>query len=250
MFNRRIGLVFVLVFVVMISGAWATATSNSTAQMGWPVSIAGPTDWHSKKSASGASAWAGGDGEMNDDIMPSWANTQVSSYAAGFASGTAHASSVELYESVTATVGGIGGTYEAFADAIARRDGFFVAGYSGWVTASSFCSLCQNLTTELVGETADGSSVATLYLVNATTSEFSVSSDEMTNSVADGNTFIDSRNGALSVSVWFNQGDEGYFLSEVSNFAAATMVPEPLSLSLLFGGTTLFFLRNRRKNSC
>lgn len=225
-----------------VATVMALATSNSQATMNWPVSIAGNISWTSRETLSHAFAANNLTSDQDEVIVPGWGQTTNASAIVSMASGYAETTATRLYEEVWASCDGVT-VSEAFADAGARRQGYFTASTSGYVTVTAWYSLGQSLTTELPGETAEGHSTAHLRLGNDAGWDVDVAS--LDNTVTDGQSFADSQNGSLAVQLWYNEGDIGFLEMEVFNIALA--VPEPSSIMAMSVGLGMALLRRRQR---
>ena len=199
----------------------ADAISTSQAWIDWTsLVISGAITWTEKGSES--YAWAEDETGWDEDD--------------GF-----------LYEEVSALADG--NIMGAYSDADAYRWGYFVATSDGLVEISVDYELVQKLSTENGGEWADGIAAAELWLMNEWDMYPTCDSVELYNEVFDGDSMSDSASGTLTVSVWFDTGDEGWFDVGVWN-EAYVEIPEPATIALLGLGTlSMVSVKRRRGNN-
>ncbi len=219
----------------------AVSTSTSKALIDWTsLTITGDITWGDK--GSGSYAYAEDDtGYDYDELQePEWVETSASA-SMGNSFGDAYTSDDYLYEEVYASASKTT-TTQANANAYAYRWGYFTADSAGTVEISANYSLWQELLTDCVGEFpwTSGYAEAGLYLENSDTSEWDEDIAELEITVCG----METRDGTLTVAVWFNAGDGGYFDAGVYN-DAEVQVPEPATICLLAIGS-LAFIRQRR----
>jgi len=217
------------------------ATSNSQATMDWPVSITGDIAWTSRESLSHAFAANNMTSDVEEDILPGWGTMTDASASVIMASGYAETTSNRLFEEVSAAFDAAT-VSEAFADAGARRQGYFTANSSGYVTVTAYYAIEQMLTTDMPGDIAEGHSTAQLRLGNE--SGWDVEYDSLDNTVMDGQDYVGGHDGWLTVELWFDAGEIGFLENEVTNMAFA--VPEPSCLLIMGAGLSMIMLRRRR----
>jgi hypothetical protein len=204
------------------------------------MTITGNITWTSQESLSHAFAANNITSDEDIDTVSDWNQQTVASANVTSALGLGQTASNKLYGEVSANCDGVT-VSEAFADAGARRQGYFTANVSGYVTVSASYSVTQVLRTELTGETADGHSTARLRMIDE--SGWDMQEDSFHDSVSDGLDYSNTRSGTLTVRLWYDAGETGFLECEVGSVALA--VPEPATLGLLaVGGLTL--LRRRR----
>ncbi|RKY24010.1 MAG: hypothetical protein DRP62_04715 [Planctomycetota bacterium] len=223
----------------------ADAISTSQAWIDWTsLVINGDITWTDKGSKS--YAWAEDETGWDEDLQEEqgWVDTYAyaSVYHSAYgAEGLASTDDSVLYEDVSAVADT--NIMWASSEADAYRRGDFTANSAGWITISADHFLWQELSTENEGEWATGLAVAELYLMNEWDTYPTWDSAELYNEVFDGNSISDSATGTLTVSVWFNAGDGGWFDVGVGN-KADVLIPEPMTVVLL-GLGTLGLIRRR-----
>jgi hypothetical protein len=166
----------------------------------------------------------------------------TSAYASvGVSYGDAYTSDDYLYEKVYA-IANETTTPRAYAEANAYRDGHFTADSDGLVAFSANYELWQELLTDCVGEFpwTSGYAEAGLWLTNDSTSEEDIAEAELEITVCG----TETRNGTLTVAVWFNTGDAGHFEIDVWN-DASVQIPEPATICLLSIGTLSLIRRKK-----
>jgi len=235
-----------LAVLVIAAGVRAEAVSTSDAWMDWTsLNITGDITWSDKTSYS--YAYAEDDTGWAEDYLyePGWVYTYAfASIGDSYWSyGGAETSDDYLYEQVYA-IANETTTPWAYAEAEAYRWGNFTASSDGWVEISADYELWQELSTGDVGESAYGYAGAGLWLQNYSTYEWDQDVPYLENSVWDGGYTNLSDAGTLTVAIYFNAGDSGFFQAGVYN-GAEVQIPEPATLSLL--GLGALSLVRRRK---
>jgi hypothetical protein len=243
-----------LIFAALTFGAasaYAKAISTSQALMDWTsLSITGNITWVDKGSGSHAYAEDATGWDENSDETFGWVDTYafaLISHSAVGTSGEALTDPNSLYEEVYADANEVF-TLWAQAGADAYRWGEFFANSDGPVEFSVEYELSQDLSTEYaayVTEWAYGFAGAGLYLSNDDTEDDIEDYAELENFVLGGESTSDYDSGTLTVSVWFNAGDLGFFGASVYNEAAVAL-PEPATIALL-GLGALGLTRRKRK---
>jgi hypothetical protein len=233
-----------LLVLVIAAGVRAEALSTSDAQINWTsLAITGGITWSNESSYS--YAYAADDTGWAEDYRqePGWVDTYAYAWI-GDSWGYASTDDSYLYERVYAIANEATTTW-ADAEADAYRYGNFTADSDGWVQFSADYALWQELSTGDVGEWAYGYAGAGSYLQNYSTYEWDQDMRSLENSVSDGGSLTDGDAGTLTVAVWFNAGDSGYFQAGVYN-GAEVQIPEPATLSLLSLGAVSLIRRKKR----
>jgi len=91
--------------------------------------------------------------------------------------------------------------------------------------------LAVNVSTQTPGEYAAAYVGASLGLVNMTTSIDDIDLDNFFIEVANGNAATVSASSSLSISVFFNDGDEGFFTADMSSDGSASIPSIPVASS-------------------
>ncbi len=239
-----------LAVLVIAAGVRAEAVSISDAQINWTsLTITGNITWSDK--GSGSYAYAEDDTGWAEDYHPEpgWVDTYASVWMIGNSWGCAATDDTYLYERVQ-VIANETTTPWADANADAYRWGNFTANSAGTVQFSADYALWQELSTDEVGESAYGYAQAGLLLQNYTTYyDWSQDIRSLENSVSDGGSITDWDAGTLTVTVWFNAGDSGYFQAGVYN-DAGVQIPEPATICLLgLGALSLISKKNNKKST-
>ena len=217
----------------------ASSFSNSTAWIDWnTLSIWGiDIQWDYQESYSYAEAQDPWDSPWNEDFKDYWGETSSLASvtnANGGANGTAWTNDSQLFEEVSAT--STGGDYWAGSLAKAELYGEFTALETGELTISVDYYLTQDLQTENMGESAWGDSETWLEIWKDNYVDDSYDEHFLWNEVYDGESGSWNDSGTLEVTLFFNEGDAGYFSAGVMNWAEARVsspVPEPSTMLLL-----------------
>jgi hypothetical protein len=237
-------MVICLVLTFSAASARAEAVSTSQARIDWTsLTISGDITWSNKGSES--HAYSEDDTGSDEDVQTEsgWVNT--SAFASVYhASGNADTNDKYLYEEVYAIANDAITTWASCYEVYAWRWGSFTANSNGWVKFSADYKLSQDLETGYGygNEWAYGYAEAGLYLEND--ADWDQDMPVLENEVWDGDSVTDLHKGILTVSLWFDAGNEGYFEAWVYNDADVE-VPEPTIICLL-GLGVLGLLRRKR----
>lgn len=221
---------------------WAALFSGSTSIIDWNslnISTSGMTIeyyWYGDRSE--AHAWNANSADYDYDEIRYWGNTTATAYLTN-ATGSAWTTESTIGESVAADADA--GSY-AYAG---RAAGFHVSGGSGTITISVDYQLGQEMQTNVLGDYAAGDAWTWLGLYNIDYDNNDYYLVALNNEIADGDSFSDSATGTLSVSLFFNEGDDGWFDVGAENYANTSSVPLPGSIVLMASG--LFGLAGFRK---
>ena len=220
-----------LAVLVIAAGVRAGAVSTSTSEAGidWAsLTITGDITWGDEGSESYAYAEDATDSDENYQSESEWMDT--SAYALiGDSFGNAYTHDDYLYEEVYA-IANETATPWAYAEAGAYREGYFTATSDGWVEISANYELWQELFTDCEGEFpwTSGYAGAELWLTNDSTSERDEDIAELEITVCG----METRDGTLTVEMYFTEGNAGYFGAGVYN-EASVQIPEPATICLL-----------------
>jgi hypothetical protein len=251
-----------LVSVLSASLAYGLATSTNVATIDWanleityePTILS--IDWIAQWNSSYASADSSTLPRVEDrEDAPYWGYTDATANVTG-SSGQAQGDAYTddplivdplLYESTFAS-SDLGGWYEANAWAW-RWGAFQVTSGSGYITINVPYTLSVQLNASRLGEYAEGSSSAELGFENWNTTFQDVVSDNINNWITGIDSDSENRSGVLTVSLFFNEWDEGQFGTGVDNYAYVdSPIPEPSTFLLVFAGAGFIgvvFLRKR-----
>ena len=239
-----------LSLIFSANSSQAISISNSKAIIYWDtLDISGILiEWISKESESWAKAGDDWNYDESSDLKYGWVYTSASASVTN-AKADAWTDDTALYEEVWAMSTG---PYEAYSGARAWRYGHFKALEPGYLTISVNYFLTQDLSTEYLGEWADGGAHACLELYKYDTDTFNwVDRVEdwrnLGNWVDDGESGHWEDSGTLTVTLSFDEGEEGGFVAEVGNCADVySPVPEPCTMLLLGSGLAGLGLIGRR----
>ena len=172
-----------------------------------------------------------------------WVDTSASASVTN-ATADAWTDDMELHEEVWAMSTG---PYEAYSLAQAERWGEFKALGTGDLTISVEYLLTQDLSTQYLGEWAEGRAYAWLSLFNEATSDSAEDWRDLFNGVGDGGSYWEEDIGTLIVTLWFDEGQVGEFDAYVGNHADVySPVPVPCTMLLLGSGLAGLGLIGRR----
>ena len=226
----------------------AVSISNSKAIIYWDtLDISGiEIEWISISKGSGCGADAQDDWDYDDswDRKDGWVDTSAFASVTN-AKADAWTTDTELYEEVLARSTG---PYGAGSSAAAWRWGGFIALETGDLTISVDYYLTQDLSTEYLGEWAEGEAAAGLHLYNEATGDSAEDWGHLYyNYVYDGGSDYSEDYGTLTVTLWFDEGQEGEFHANVWNHADVySPVPVPCTMLLLGSGLAGLGLIGRR----
>jgi len=232
-----------LVVLVIAAGVRAGAVSTSTSKAGidWTsLTITGDITWGDKN--SGSYAYAEDDTGPGEDYLSESEWVDTSAYASiGDSYGDAYTSDDYLYEEVSA-IANETATPWAYAEAGAYREGYFTATSDGWVEISADYELWQELFTDCIGEFpwTSGYAGAELRLTNNSTSDWDEDIAELEITVCG----TETQNDTLTVEIYFNAGDSGWFQAGVYN-EASVQIPEPATICIL-GLGALSLIRRKK----
>ena len=242
-------LVFMACFVWLLlmfnaNSSHAVSVSNSTAIIYWnTLYISGiEIEWISKGSGCWAEAKDNWDYDYSYDWKDEWVDTSASASVTN-ATANAWTTDLELYGGGWARSTG---PYEAKSDAATGRWGEFKALESGDLTISVDYYLTQDLSTQYLGEWVEGEVSAFLYLHNKTKGDWAEDRGDLYNSVYDGDSGYWEDSGTFTVTLSFDEGDEGEFGANVWYDANVHSVPVPSAMLLLGSGLAGLGLIGRR----
>jgi hypothetical protein len=234
----------VLTFSAAGVRAEAVSTSTSKAWMDWTsLTISGDITWSDKSSQSYADVSDATGSDTDYQPESGWVDTNA--FASVYhAYGNAYTDGDSLYEEAYAIANDAVTTWASADEVGAYRSGTFTADSNEWVTFSADYELWQELLTDCVGEFpwTSGYAEAGLYLANSDTSVWDQNTAELANPVLG----VETRDGTLTVEVWFDAGNVGQFQAWVYN-EADVQIPEPATIGLL-GLGSLLLCRNRKFN--
>lgn len=242
--------VFTALFICAVltfsaAGVRADAVSTSTATIDWTslMTITGDITWSTKNSQSYADVSDATGSDTHYQNESGWVDT--SAFASVYhAYGDAYTNDYDLYEEAYAIANDAITTWASAYEVGAYRWGNFTADSNGWVEFSADYALWQQLLTDYVGEWASGYAEAGLWLGNSNTQVQDYNPSVLENTVWDGESITDSKDGTLTVAVWFDAGNSGQFQAWAYN-EADVQIPEPATMALL-GLGALSLLRRKR----
>ncbi len=234
-----------LAVLVIAAVVRADALSISTARLNWEsLNITGDITWIEDSKYSESYAYASNETGYDEDYEGEEGWVPTYAYASTETSnGRAYTDPYNLYEEMYASASKSTTTW-AYAYADAYRYGNFTADSAGLVEFSTSYSLQQELSTDEVGESAYGYAEAGLYIYNNDTYGYDQNTASLSNSLSEPGYIYLPDSGTLTVSVWFDDGQSGYFEGWVYNGGNA-QIPEPATLSLL-GLGALSLLRRKK----
>lgn len=250
--------IFSLLAAIVISvssSAHGAAVSSNSSIINWEslsykTSEGMSLHFPARSSTSFAAAFSSS--SFADDFHSSdgWGSTSALASIvspSGSAIGSAFTNPRTLFASATAS-SAFGSPFQSDAAAL-RSAGFSVSG-SGDLTVSVGYSLSQSLSTSLFREFAEGFAFAGLLLYYDDNSAVAADTDVILNSILDGDSLFASRTGTLSATLFFNDGQGGFFDVLGSGHSAVAPVPEPSTVILLGAGLAgMGLLRKRFKRS-